>query len=101
MIELYQERVRSSESINRLFRLLKGKIGQEVKLIGECDKCLGMIESLTSRSAQEWSFLLLIWRPRVRFARNAIFLSIEKFRPYQLPNIRLPSISDLPIEKTN
>lgn len=52
MVELYAVRVQASEPINRLFRLINQKLNQELKLIGECNKCLGMIESLTSRSAQ-------------------------------------------------
>jgi len=52
MVEIYAVRVQASEPINRLFRLINQKINQELKLIGECHKCLGMIESLTSRSAQ-------------------------------------------------
>jgi hypothetical protein len=52
MVDLYAVRVKASEPINRLFRLINQKLLAEVNLIGECNKCLGMIESLTSRSAQ-------------------------------------------------
>jgi len=51
LIENYQDRISKSEQLHRLFKLINSKLSQEMKLIGECYKCIGMIDSLKSRSA--------------------------------------------------
>ena len=70
MVEIYAVRVQASEPINRLFRLINQKINQELKLIGECHKCLGMIESLTSRSAQLPKIRLPTLNPEIENMEN-------------------------------
>jgi len=51
LIDLYSPRIGKSEQLNRIFKLLNSRLSQELKVIGECYKCIGMINSLVSRSA--------------------------------------------------
>jgi len=51
LIDIYSPRIGKSEQLNRIFKLLNSRLSQELKVVGECFKCLGMINSLVSRSA--------------------------------------------------
>jgi len=52
VIELYSQKAARSESLLKLMKALNYKVNQELRLIKECNNCIGMIESLTSRSAE-------------------------------------------------
>lgn len=47
VIELYSQKAARSESLLKLMKALNYKVNQELRLIKECNNCIGMIESLT------------------------------------------------------